>query len=298
MSGASLKFPHDEWLTTLVRQSLAEDVGSGDVSTNLTVPSGVRAEGQVVARRPGVVAGLPILEVLFGSLSSEVAVYYEAGDGDPVVAGAVVARVNGPARALLTGERAALNFLQHLSGIATLTSRFVAAVAGTQCLILDTRKTLPGYRALAKYAVRAGGGHNHRLGLYDRIMLKDNHWIATARSMPELVTQARRDHPQLAIEIEVDSLEQLAQILPLQVAWILLDNFTPDLIRQAVELRDSVDPQRHTCLEASGNLDLANVREYALAGVDAVSIGRLTHSAPALDLAMDLDFLADGQERP
>lgn len=296
MSDTSLEFPRDDWVTTLVQQSLAEDVGSGDVSTNLTVASGVEAEGRFVARQPGVVAGLPILEILFGSLSFEVTIDYEAGDGDQVVADAVVARVSGPARALLTGERAALNFLQHLSGIATLTSRYVAAVAGTECMVLDTRKTLPGYRALAKYAVRAGGGHNHRLGLYDRIMLKDNHWIATARSMPELVTQARHDHPQLAIEIEVDSLEQLTRILPLQVEWVLLDNFTLALIRQAVDLRNSVDPQHRTRLEASGNLDLANVREYALAGVDAVSIGRLTHSAPALDLAMDLDFLASGKK--
>jgi nicotinate-nucleotide pyrophosphorylase (carboxylating) len=199
-----------------------------------------------------------------------------------------VVRLDGPAAVLLTGERTALNFLQYLSGIASLTALYVAETAGTGCLVLDTRKTLPGFRALAKYAVRCGGGHNHRLGLYDRIMLKDNHWAAAGGRLAGLVAEARRRHPALAVEVEVDSLAQLEQVLPLAVEWILLDNFAPDEVAAAVRSRDAGAASRSTRLEASGNVDLDNVRAYAATGVDAVSIGRLTHSAPALDLSMEL----------
>jgi nicotinate-nucleotide pyrophosphorylase (carboxylating) len=200
----------------------------------------------------------------------------------------MLAFVLGPAAALLSGERTALNFCQHLSGIATLTARYVAAVAGTACRILDTRKTLPGFRTLAKYAVRAGGGENHRFGLYDRIMFKDNHWAAAGGEIGELVAAARRRYRQLAVEVEVDSLDELARVLPLEVDWILLDNFTPERVGKAVALRDAAGSTAR--LESSGNVDLTTVGDFARAGIDAVSVGRLTHSAPALDLSLELEL--------
>lgn len=282
-------FPDGPWLDTLLDACLAEDVGDGDVTTDVAIASDARAEGVIAARTAGVVAGLPLLAPLFARLSDAVEVELVSADGRRLEPGEPAARLRGPAAPILTGERAALNFLQHLSGIATLTARYVAAVAGTGCRILDTRKTLPGYRALAKYAVRCGGGHNHRLGLYDRILLKDNHWAARDASLAELVARGRRRHPDLAIEVEVDSLEQLADVLPLRVEWVLLDNLSPARTREAVRLRDESETgDWRTLLESSGNVDLDNVREYAEAGVDACSSGRLTHSVPALDLGLDL----------
>lgn len=284
-------FPQDDWIATLVRQALAEDVGPGDASTAITVPAGRRATGRIVAREAGVVAGLPLVRALFAELDGAVTLAVAAEDGTRVVAGQEVARLAGPAASLLTGERTALNFLQQLSGIASLTARYVDRVAGTRCQVLDTRKTVPGWRALAKYAVRCGGGHNHRLGLYDRIMLKDNHWAA-GEAVEELVARGRRDFPDLAIEVEVDALEQLDRVLPLGVEWILLDNFSPDQEREAVRRRDAHETGRATRLEASGNVSLETIRDHAEAGVDAASVGRLTHSAPALDLSLELELMA------
>ncbi len=282
-------FPAGAWLDTLLDAGLAEDVGAGDVTTDLTVFPDTAAEGWIKARRAGVVAGLPILAPLFARLSAEVQVELLAADGDRLASAQPAARLRGPAGPILTGERAALNYLQHLSGIATLTARYVEAVAGTGCQILDTRKTLPGYRALAKYAVRCGGGHNHRLGLYDRILLKDNHWASRGATLVELIAQGRQRHPELAIEVEVDSLDQFTDVLPLCVDWIMLDNFSPESTRESVSLRAARETDDwHTRLESSGNLDLDNVRTYAEAGVDACSVGRLTHSAPALDLGLDI----------
>ena len=174
--GAAAGFPAGAWLDALVARSLQEDVGSGDVSTAVAVAAGARAAGSLCARREGVVAGLPLAAMVYRKLDPEVRLEPLVGDGEPVAPGQTLARLSGPAASLLTGERTALNFAQHLSGIATLTARYVAAVAGTRCLVLDTRKTLPGYRELAKYAVRCGGGANHRFGLFDRVLLKDNHW--------------------------------------------------------------------------------------------------------------------------
>jgi nicotinate-nucleotide pyrophosphorylase (carboxylating) len=283
-------FPDEVWTRDLIRRALAEDVGSGDASTEVTVPEGQRARSSVTARESGILAGLPLLEILFAELDGAVRVELLRADGDPVRAGDVAARLEGPAGSLLTGERTALNFLQHLGGIATLAGRYAERVAATGCRVLDTRKTLPGYRHLAKYAVRCGGGHNHRMGLYDRIMLKDNHWAAAGGSITDLVLRARERHPGLAVEVEVDTLQQLEKILPLRVEWILLDNFTPQLARRAVQLRDDAGVQ--TLLEASGNVTLDTVGEFARAGVDAASVGRLTHSAPALDLGMDMELLS------
>ncbi len=281
-------FPHDDWTATLVARALAEDVGTGDVSTAVTVPAAARGRGRIVARRAGVVAGLPLVGLVFGALDASVTVTSAVADGARIVPGDVVARVAGPAAALLTGERTALNFLQQLSGIATLTATYVDAVADTRCQVLDTRKTTPGYRHLAKYAVRCGGGHNHRLGLYDRIMLKDNHWAAGGDAVEDLVARARRDYPQLGIEVEVDSVDQCARVLPLNVEWILLDNLSATSAREAVAQRDAAGVA--TRLEVSGNVTLETIRDQAEAGIDAVSVGRLTHSAPALDLSLELEL--------
>ena len=225
-------------------------------------------------------------ELLFFELDPAVTVLLQVADGSVVGPGDVVAKIEGPAGSLLTGERTALNFLQHLGGIASLTRRYVEQVAGTSCLVLDTRKTLPGYRHLAKYAVRCGGGHNHRMGLYDRIMLKDNHWSAGSGSIADLVARARRLHPELDVEVEVDTQDQLTEVLPLGVEWILLDNFSPESAAEAVRQRDA--RKSPTLLEASGNVDLKTIAAFARAGVDAASVGRLTHSAPALDLGMEM----------
>ncbi len=279
----------DPWLDVLLDQALAEDIGSGDASTAITVATGVRANARVVAREAGVVAGLPLLAPLLSRLDAGIAVDLLATDGDAVAPGQAVASLSGPAGPLLTAERTALNLLQQLSGIASLTARYVAAVAGSGCLVLDTRKTLPGWRRLAKYAVRCGGGHNHRLGLYDRIMLKDNHWAAGGQRIDDLVARGRADYPDLAIEVEVDTLAQFDRVLPLAVEWILLDNFTAEQAREAVSRRDAAGST--TRLEASGNVTLETIGGFAAAGVDAASVGRLTHSAPALDLGIDMELL-------
>jgi len=283
------RFPAEPWLDVLIDQALREDVGSGDVSTAITVGPGARAVARLVAREAGVVAGLPLLAPLVQRLTEEVSIDLRAADGDRLAPGQVTAVLTGPAAPLLTVERTALNFLQQRSGIATLTARYVAAVAGTSCLVLDTRKTVPGWRSLAKYAVRCGGGANHRLGLYDCILLKDNHWATGGERIAELVARGRREHPHLAIEVEVDSLAQFDQVLPLAVEWILLDNFVPDTAALAVARRDRA--RSVTRLEASGNLTLETIGAYARAGVDACSVGRLTHSAGALDLALEMEPL-------
>ncbi|MCB1183417.1 carboxylating nicotinate-nucleotide diphosphorylase [bacterium] len=287
MNDVSRTFPADAWLEALLRQSLAEDVGPGDASTDVTAVAGATARGAFTARAAGVVAGLPLLAPLYRLLDAAVTVSALVPDGTAVAAGTVVAEVRGPVAPLLTGERTALNFLQQLGGIATLTARYVAAVAGTPCRVLDTRKTLPGYRALAKYAVRCGGGHNHRMGLYDRIMLKDNHWAAGGGDIATLVRRSRERYPALAVEVEVDDMAQLEAVLPLGVEWILLDNFDVATTAAAVRLRDAAGSA--TLLESSGNVDLDTIGAYARAGVDAASVGRLTHSAPAWDLGLDME---------
>lgn len=285
------ELPADPWLETLLRQALREDVGDGDVTTELAVAPDRRARGAVRARAAGVVCGLPLLPRLFALLDPAVTVTPRCADGDSLAPGDVLAEIAGPAAPILTGERTALNLLQYLGGIATQTARYVAAVAGTGCRVLDTRKTLPGYRALAKYAVRCGGGENHRLGLYDRYMLKDNHWTARRAPLAELVAEARRRRPDLLVEVEVDTLDQLAAVLPLRPDWILLDNFPPEQAAAAVRRRDALrgDGDERPLLEASGNVTLETVRAYAEAGVDAVSVGRLTHSVTALDIGLDLE---------
>jgi len=281
------KFPGGTWVETLVRQALAEDVGPGDVSTAVSVDVAAIGRGTLVSRDDGIVAGLPLLNLVYGQLDPRVTVEGILTDGARVEPGALVANLAGPVGSLLTGERTALNFLQHLGGIATLTGRYVEEVSGTSCRVLDTRKTLPGYRALAKYAVLCGGGHNHRMGLFDRVLLKDNHWAAAEGPIASMVARARQDYPGLAIEVEVDTLEQLELVLPLRVEWILLDNFSVADTAAAVEVRNASGLE--TLLESSGNITLDTIARYAQAGVDGASVGRLTHSALALDLGLDLE---------
>jgi len=286
MPDVEATFPGGRWLRQLVKQSLAEDVGTGDASAAVLGRGPEPGTGFIVTREEGHVAGLPLLDLLFNELDAAVTVERLVPDGTRVGPGQRVACLTGPLASLLTGERTALNFLQHLGGIASLTAKYVAAVVGTRCQVLDTRKTLPGYRALAKYAVRCGGGQNHRMGLYDRIMLKDNHWTTAGGVIAGLVARSRWLYPGLTIEVEVDTLEQLTMVLPLAVEWILLDNFDFKDTARAVALRDQAGVDSR--LESSGNVNLQTIGRYAAAGVDAASIGRLTHSAPALDLGLDL----------
>lgn len=252
----------------------------------------------VVVRRDGVLAGGPVAELVFGRLDPTVAWQSLVADGTFVAAQTVIARVSGLLRSLLIGERTTLNFLMHLSGVATQTRKFVDSVAGTKAVILDTRKTLPGWRALEKYAVRCGGGTNHRMGLCDGVLIKDNHLAAWGlgqgagvgdqgrATIADAIRQARAVSPSgIAIEVEVDTLEQLRDALAGGPDIVLLDNMTPPMLRDAVRLRDEVAPA--TRLEASGGITLGNVREIAETGVDRISIGALTHSAPALDIAFD-----------
>jgi quinolinate synthase len=270
----------------LIELALAEDIGPGDVTSDSVLPGDLILDGRIIAKKAGVIAGLPVAGAVFRRVDPALRFTARLPDGARVRPGDVVAEVSGPARAMLAAERTALNFLQRLSGIATLTRAFVDAVAGSGATILDTRKTHPGYRVLEKYAVRMGGGQNHRMGLYDMVMIKDNH-IDAAGSLSAAVERARAAHPDLPIEVEVRSLDELRQALPLGVDRILLDNMDLEQMRAAVELVGGQTP-----LEASGGVTLENVAAIAATGVDYISVGALTHSAPALDLSMEADRLS------
>ena len=267
----------------LIELALAEDIGSGDVTSDSVLPGDLILHGRIIAKKAGVIAGLPLAAAVFQRVDPALRLVMRLPDGARVRPGDVVAEVSGPARGMLAAERTALNFLQRLSGIATLTRAFVDAVAGSGATILDTRKTHPGYRVLEKYAVRMGGGQNHRMGLYDMVMIKDNH-IDAAGSISAAVERARAAHPDLPVEVEVRSLDELRQVLPLGVDRILLDNMDLEQMRAAVELTAGQTP-----LEASGGVTLENVAAIAATGVDYISVGALTHSAPALDLSMEAD---------
>jgi nicotinate-nucleotide pyrophosphorylase (carboxylating) len=266
----------------LIEAALAEDLGPGDVTTEAIVPAGAKGEGVILAKAEGILAGLPIAGEVFRRVEPGIQFTPEAQDGEPVAPGQVVACLAGPLRGLLTAERVALNFLCRLSGIATLTSRYVEAVALYPAVILDTRKTTPGWRALEKYAVRCGGGQNHRMGLYDMVLIKDNH-IAAAGSLAEAVRRARASSAKLAIEVEVRTLEELEEALALGVDRVLLDNMDLATLREAVKRA-----RGRAKLEASGGITLENVAAVAATGVDYISVGALTHSAPALDLSLEL----------
>jgi len=270
----------------LVRAALAEDIGSGDATTLSIVPADAKATAIMVAREPLVVCGLPLAEAVFREVFANLNLVSTATDGQHVAKGGALLTIQGPARAILTAERVALNFVQRLSGVATLTARFVEAVAGTGAQILDTRKTTPGWRHLEKYAVQCGGGVNHRFGLFDRILIKDNHLAALRGESPNAVDaavrRARAQFPRLIVEVEADTLEQAGQACQAGADVILLDNMSNEDLRAAVRL---IDGRAKT--EASGGVNLASVRAIAETGVNFISVGALTHSAPAVDIALD-----------
>jgi nicotinate-nucleotide pyrophosphorylase (carboxylating) len=268
---------------SVVEAALAEDLGGGiDVTTASTVPAAERGRADLVARTPGVVAGLPVAAAVFRLVSTDVLATSQAADGDRVAAGRPVLTVSGPIGPILTAERTALNLLCHLSGIATLTRRWVDAVAGTGAQIRDTRKTLPGLRALEKYAVRCGGGVNHRMSLSDAALIKDNH-VAAAGSVGAAFAAVRAAAPGLPLEVECDTIDQVAEALAAGADLILLDNFGVPALTQAVALADGL-----ALLEASGGLTLASARAVAQTGVDYLAVGALTHSAAALDIGLDI----------
>jgi nicotinate-nucleotide pyrophosphorylase (carboxylating) len=267
-----------------VQAALREDLGrAGDITSLATIPADASAEAAIVAREPGVLAGLDFAEAAFHELDTAVDFVPERWDGDPLAAGTVVARISGSARSVLSGERVALNYLCHLSGIASATAALVAKVAHTKARICDTRKTTPGLRAFEKFAVRCGGGFNHRFGLDDAILIKDNH-IAVAGGVAKAIIAARSHAGHLVkLEVEVDTLAQLEEAMAERPDAVLLDNMDPDQLRQAVDLVAG-----RAITEASGGVTLETVAAIAESGVDMISSGWLTHSAPALDLALDI----------
>jgi nicotinate-nucleotide pyrophosphorylase (carboxylating) len=269
-----------------VDAALREDIGSGDVTAAL-VPAGQRVRGSVVTREEAVLCGRAWAEETFRRLDPQVRLSWHAADGERLGVNQVIFEIAGPARAVLTGERTALNFLQLLSGTATATRRLVDAVAGTSCRILDTRKTLPGLRTAQKYAVRCGGGDNHRMGLYDRVLIKENH-IAAAGSLTGAIAAARRSAPELTVEVEVESAAELEEALGADPDIIMLDDFSLANLQAAVKLNQARG--RPVKLEASGSISLETVRAIAATGVDYVSVGALTKHVHAVDLSMRLEF--------
>ncbi len=271
-------------VSPIVARALAEDLGDGDVTAIATVPPDARARAVITQKAPGVVFGLDPAEAAFRALDPAVELERRVQEGEWRDGGEVL-RVQGQARALLSAERTALNFLQRLSGVATLSARYVEAIAGTGARILDTRKTTPGMRALEKAAVAAGGATNHRAGLYDAILIKENH-AAMAGGVGEAVRRAREARPDLTLEVECRTLAEVDEALAAGAPWILLDNMTPPQLREAVARVGG-----RAKLEASGGVTLETVRDAAATGVDFVSVGALTHSAPALDLSLLLELI-------
>jgi nicotinate-nucleotide pyrophosphorylase (carboxylating) len=275
--------PSDLLIEPMVRGALIEDLGrAGDITTDLLIPDGQNARARLAARQPGTVSGLIAAALSFRLIDPDVRLVPHAPDGSTVAKGALIAEVEGSARALLTAERTALNFVGHLSGVATATHALVEQAGGTKARIVCTRKTTPGLRVLQKYAVRCGGGFNHRFGVDDAVLVKDNH-IAAAGGLKEAVTRLRgRLGHMVVIEVEVDTLEQLKAALDLGVGTILLDNMNADMLRRAVDLNNG-----RAILEASGGITLETVRAIAETGVDYISSGAITHSAPNLDVGLD-----------
>ena len=269
-----------EEIIACLRRALDEDVGAGDATTNSIVPANASLKAEITAKQDGVVAGLDVAEKVFMLLDDRVSFRSQVTEGSTVKSGSILADLSGPARALLTGERTALNFLGRMSGIATLTRQFVDAVAGTPATILDTRKTAPGLRLLDKLAVRRGGGQNHRTGLFDLILIKDNH-IDFAGSLAKAVQSAREARTQLEIEVEARTIRDVEELLDLGVDRILLDNMSVETMQEAVKLNAG-----RAKLEASGNVTLETVRAIAETGVDYISVGALTHSPKVFDVSL------------
>ncbi|HTV42002.1 MAG TPA: carboxylating nicotinate-nucleotide diphosphorylase [Candidatus Sulfotelmatobacter sp.] len=271
-----------------VKAAIAEDAGAGDATTLATVPASLTARAIMRARQPLVVAGTGFVEAALHVLSRKVQIEILRHDGQSAAAGQSILRMSGPARAILTAERVSLNFIQRLSGVATLTSQFVQAVKGTRARILDTRKTTPGWRRFEKYAVACGGGTNHRIGLFDMVLIKDNHLAALRNETPNAIAaaiaRARKKFPKLKIEVEADTLEQVQQALDAGAEMILLDNMNLTELSQAVVMAEG-----RAKTEASGGVNLKTVRAIAKTGVDFISAGALTHSAPAVDIGLDFE---------
>ena len=279
MSEAMIPLPPVATIREQVRVALEEDIGSGDLTAAL-LDENETASAKIIAREAGVLCGIDWVYEVFRQVDPDVVVSWEADDGEMVEPDQLLCRLKGRARSLLSGERVALNFLQTLSGTATLTSAYVQAVAGTGARILDTRKTIPGLRLAQKYAVRCGGGDNHRIGLYDAILIKENH-IATAGSITAVLKRARENYPDVETEIEVETLEQLREAIEAGAIRILLDNFSVDDLIAAVAINEG-----RARLEVSGNVTLETIRELAETGIDDISIGALTKHLEALDLSM------------
>ena len=269
-----------DYLDPLIERALLEDVGGGDITSDALLPPEMTCRGKIVCKQDGVVAGVPIARRVFELTDGRIQFDAKAKDGDRVQEDQIVCRLNGPARGMLRAERVALNFLQHLSGIASLANRFVKAVEGTRTVILDTRKTTPGLRALEKYATCVGGAANHRMGLYDDVLIKDTH-LALVGGVSSALRATRKAHPEAPINVEVSNLQELEQALADKAPRVLLDNFAPGQVREAMQLI-----RGRAKVEISGGVTLANARAYALAGADFISVGALTHSATALDFSL------------
>ena len=271
-----------------VRAALAEDLGSGDVTTLATVPMTAQSVALMRAREPLTLAGIKFAELAFRELSLKIKIQKLGRDGQKVAAGKSLLKISGPSRAILSAERVALNFIQRLSGVATATAQYTAAIRGTHAKILDTRKTTPGWRRFEKFAVTCGGGKNHRLGLFDMALIKDNHLVALRNEKPNAiaaaVARARKRFPKLKVEVEADTLTQVAQAADAGADIILLDNMTTAQLRRAVKL---VNGRAKT--EASGGVNLQTVRAIAMTGVDFISVGAITHSARAVDIGLDFE---------
>ena len=277
-------------LREIVRRALEEDVGQGDVTSLWTLPPGLGGRGAFLSKAQGVLAGLEVAQEVFGQVSQDLCLTALKSDGDSIVFGDRIATVEGPIAAILTAERSALNLMQRMSGIATAARRYVDAVRGTGAIILDTRKTVPGLRLLDKWAVRLGGGQNHRMGLDDMVLIKDNH-IAAARTITAAVERVRAHNVRaLPIEVEVKTWAELTEAVNLQPDRIMLDNMTPAAMRRAVEWVDGRVP-----LEASGGITLKTVRAVAETGVDYISVGALTHSVTALDISLEVEQVKPGK---
>jgi nicotinate-nucleotide pyrophosphorylase (carboxylating) len=277
----------EDWpaLRSLISQALREDIGEGDATTIALIPQDARGQGAIITRHTCRIAGLEIAREVFRQLAPELRVETPCNDGDEVPPGEIIMSLNGPLRPILTGERTALNFMQRLCGIATLTATFVEKTRGRPVRILDTRKTTPTLRCLEKHAVLCGGGVNHRFGLFDMILIKDNHrrFRSGSAGLADAIRDARRQYPNLPLEVEVESEEELREALTACPDWILLDNMSPAQMRRCAEITAG-----RCKLEASGGITLATIEEVAATGVDAVSLGCLTHSAPAADLTLEL----------
>lgn len=273
-----------EAIRPLIEYALNEDIGTGDITTNSIIPGELITHASIMAKSPGVIAGLPVAEYVFRSLNPDIEWNALVEDGDKVDKGEIIVKIKGSFRALLTGERLALNFLQRMSGIATMTSKYVAAVKEFKTEILDTRKTIPGLRILDKYAVKMGGGTNHRIGLYDMVLIKDNH-IKVAGGIANAVEQVRKNSNQnIKIEVETTTLEEIHEALGKSVDLIMLDNMTTGMMAEAVRIING-----RAKVEASGNMTFDRLKEVAATGVDYISVGALTHSVMAMDISMNIE---------